>query len=87
MRAPRWGGGVLVGLENELDAELQLAHTRRRAGRVVALDVSNLSRRASAVDAGITLIAIESEDGMVEHVVCIKPELRSVALRDLEGLH
>jgi hypothetical protein len=70
-------------LENEFNAELQLPHSNRGTGRGIRLDVSDLTRAgcAKAID---TLVARQSQHGMVKQVVRIKAELRFEALRDVE---
>ena len=74
-----------VVLEKESQAELQLSHAVWCIRRGVSFDRTDYAASA-AVDAGIALRGTEAQNGMVEHVVGIKAELRSIFLRNVEVL-
>lgn len=74
-----------VVLKEESQAELQLPHAVWCVRRGVSFDRTDYAASA-AVDAGIALRGTEAQNGMVEHVVGIKAELRSVFFCDVEGL-
>ena len=72
-------------LENEFNAELQLAHANRSTGGGIRLDVRDLARAgcAEAIDA---LVTRQGQHRMVEQVVRVKAELRLETLRNVEVL-
>jgi hypothetical protein len=59
VKAPRWGGGVSLSLENEPQIELQLAHAVWRVWRGIGFDRINHAA-AAAVDAGVALRRTET---------------------------
>ena len=72
-------------LESEFHAKLELPHATRRTRRIVVFDVVDHARVTAAIHAGIALATVEAKDGVIEHVVSVKAELRSVPLGDGEG--
>ena len=78
--------GVVVWLENDAHAKLQLAHPVGRPGRSIRLDVGDLPGTAAAVEAGVALAGVEAQDRVVEDIVGIKAELRLNTLGDCEVL-
>src|SRR5580658_4647363 len=77
----------LGGLEGQAQPELKLAHSVGRTRGSVGFNILDQSV-ASAIDTQATaaLVIVEAEDGVVEYVIGVHPELELYSLREREVL-